>query len=327
MKSHLFGFALLSAIGIVASAPAQAQNGSLTRSFVSSSGLDSNSCTITAPCATFAEAYTKISANGIIAALDPGKYGPLTIVGPVTINGNGWAAITGPSGGTAIAINAGSGNVILTGLEVDGAGTAYNGIVFNSGSTLTVINCIVKDFVINNANNNGTNGNGIWIAPTTGTINFTITNTMVLDNSTQGQGVGILYFPQSGNPVVTGAIDHVVISDNANGIVLNSDLTSEGSTSVSISNSVVSNNSAGSGIYTTGVTATIDSDQISNNMFGVVAQGGTGTALVSRSVITKNSQYGIENGGTVDTFQNNQIYANGHNNIVSGTAPISVSQQ
>ncbi len=89
MKSHVFGFARLSALAIVASAPAQAQNGTLTRSFVSSSGVDSNPCTITQPCASFAHAYTMVWANGIIAALDPGKYGPLTITGPVTVNGNG----------------------------------------------------------------------------------------------------------------------------------------------------------------------------------------------------------------------------------------------
>jgi hypothetical protein len=85
MKSHLFGLALLSAIAIVASAPAQAQNGSLTRSFVLSAGADTNPCTITQPCASFAHAYTAVGANGIVAALDPGKYGPLAITGPVTI--------------------------------------------------------------------------------------------------------------------------------------------------------------------------------------------------------------------------------------------------
>src|SRR5580704_10074596 len=106
MKSHVFGFALLSVVTIFASAPAQAQNGTLTRSFVSSAGSDSNACTIAAPCASFAQAYTKISANGIIAALDPGKYGPITITGPVTINGNGWAAITGTADGNGIIINA-----------------------------------------------------------------------------------------------------------------------------------------------------------------------------------------------------------------------------
>src|ERR1700733_14289905 len=97
MKSYVFGFALLSATAIVASAPAFAQNGSLTRSFVSSSGADTNPCTITQPCATFAHAYTAVGANGIVAALDPGKYGPLTISGPVTIDGNGWASITAPA--------------------------------------------------------------------------------------------------------------------------------------------------------------------------------------------------------------------------------------
>src|ERR1700723_2238915 len=170
---------IVAAIALAAVAPAtlaQAQNGSLTRSFVSASGIDTNPCTITAPCATFAHAYTTIGANGIIAALDPGKYGPLTITGPVTINGNGWAAITGPAQGNGITVNAGSGNVILSGLEIDGAGAAYNGIVFTSGSSLTISNCIVKDFIVNSEDSNGTSGNGILIAPTFGTINFTIAN-------------------------------------------------------------------------------------------------------------------------------------------------------
>src|SRR5580704_4264114 len=117
MSKNAFVFPLLATllVCLLPTAPAQAQNGSLTRSFVSSAGIDTNACTIAAPCATFAHAYTAIAANGIIAALDPGKYGPIAITGPVTINGNGWAAITGPAGNTAITINAGSGNVILTG--------------------------------------------------------------------------------------------------------------------------------------------------------------------------------------------------------------------
>src|SRR5580700_3403077 len=118
---------------IVVGAPAQAQNGTLTRSFVSSAGVDTNACTITAPCATFAQAYTKIGANGIIAALDPGKYGPLTgtsaITSGVTINGNGWAAVTAPAGGNGITVNASTANgdiVHLNGLEIDGAGAGSN---------------------------------------------------------------------------------------------------------------------------------------------------------------------------------------------------------
>jgi hypothetical protein len=311
MKSRVFFFALLSVAALVASAPAQAQNGTLTRSFVSSAGSDTNACTITAPCASFAQAYTVIGANGIIAALDPGKYGSLNITGPVTVNGNGWAAITGLSGGNGITVNisGGTGNVILTGLEIDGAGAGYNGIAFESGASLTVSNCIVKDFVVNPSNQNGTNGNGIWIGPTSGTVIFTIVNTVALNNAYYG----IAYFPQSGNATVVGTIDHVFAAHNTTGgIVIES---GGSSATVSVSNSVLSNNS-GNGIYSNGasgtVTTTIDNDQISNNSSGVVVNDAT--VLLSRSVITKNSQYGVNNNGTVDSFQDNRITANGSNN-------------
>jgi hypothetical protein len=208
MKSHLFGFALLSAIAIVASAPAQAQNGTLTRSFVSSAGVDTNACTIAAPCATFAHAYTMVGSNGIVAAIDPGKYGPIAITGPVTINGNGWAAITALAQGDGITVGADSGNVTLTGLEIDGAGAAYNGIVFNAGGNLVVKNCVLKDFVQDNSADANT-GNGILIAPTSGTITFTIADT-IISNS---QGAGIFYLPPSGS--ATGVIDHVVVTGSS----------------------------------------------------------------------------------------------------------------
>ena len=317
MKSHAFCFALLSAIAIVASVPAQAQNGSLTRSFVSSAGSDSNGCTITAPCATFAHAYTLIAANGIIAALDPGKYGPLNIVGPVTVNGNGWAAITGTAQGNGITvnINGGTGNVILTGLEVDGAGAAYNGIVFESGASLTISDCILKDFVVNG----GGTGNGILIAPTSNT-NFTVVNTIAVNNG----NVGILYSPTSGTPATIGTIDHVVATNNT-GSGMGVEV-SGGSAAVSISNSVASNNGS-NGIVTSAssgtVTVTVDNDEISNNETGLDVT--SGTVVLSRSVINNNSTYGVSNSGTVDTLLDNRIYANGNGNIVQGTALATVT--
>src|SRR5580704_6247422 len=154
--------------------PAQA-TGSLTRTFVSSAGHDSNPCTITQPCATFAVAYAATAANGIIAALDPGKYGPLTIMGPVTINGYGWAAITGPASGNAITINANSSDKIaLIGLEIDGANAANNGIQFNSGGTLSVRNSVIQNF----------ENEGITFAPTgTNATQLLVSNTLVSDMS------------------------------------------------------------------------------------------------------------------------------------------------
>ena len=184
-------------------APAHAQDGTLTRSFVSSTGVDTNACTITAPCATFAEAYTKVGANGIIAALDPGKYGPITITGPVTVNGNGWAAITGPSGGTAVTINASSGNVTLTGLEIDGAGTSSNGIVFISGGSLNVRNTVIQNF--SNA--------GIDYGPNVSSHLF-MSNTLVSDNGNYG-----IYIANSTNAGTVDAVfDNVTMENNNVGL-------------------------------------------------------------------------------------------------------------
>ena len=121
MTRTIFIAGALALAAVLPAIPAQATL--LTRTFVSSAGSDSNPCTITQPCASFAHAYSVTAASGIVAALDPGKYGPLTITGPITINGNGWAAITAPAAGNGITISA-SGNVTLIGIEIDGAGAA-----------------------------------------------------------------------------------------------------------------------------------------------------------------------------------------------------------
>jgi hypothetical protein len=63
--------------------PASAQN---ARSWVSSAGLDSNSCLRAAPCATFAGALTKTVIGGQINCADPGDYGTPTIIQSVTID-------------------------------------------------------------------------------------------------------------------------------------------------------------------------------------------------------------------------------------------------
>ena len=303
--SRIIMLAALALSVTLPSVQAHAQNGSLTRSFVSSTGLDTNACTIAAPCATFAVAYTKISANGIIAALDPGKYGPLTIIGPVTINGNGWAAITGPSGGTAITINAGSGNVTLTGLEIDGAGAASNGIVFNTGDNLTVTNCVVQNFFYSGS---VTTGNGILMQPTSA-ISFAITNSTFSNN---GYG-GLNYDPPGGSTATAnGLIDHVVSTGNAYGI----SLLNAGTMHVAISNSIASDNSTGLNVSGSNslITANVDSSSFNNNNAAgiIVFGGGTSNTIVllGRSVVSAN-QYGI--------------YCNINNTIVSGVGGSTVA--
>ena len=309
MKSHLFGFALLSMTAFVAGAPAQAQNGSLTRSFVSAAGLDTNPCTITQPCATFAQAYTKISANGIIAALDPGKYGPLNIVGGVTINGNGWAAITAPATGVGITINAGTGNVILTGLEIDGTNAAYNGIVLSSGGSLTVTNCTLRNYLYDGSH--ASTGNGIVMAPTTGTFDFTITNTTAANNGTSG----IAYAPSSGSPSAYGVIDHVVANSNGSyGILITTDATSGGTTIVSVSNDIVSGN-GNDGIFVDNTASPSTNKVVIDNLYASANNtglevSGTANVLLGRSIISANTFIGIS-----DNTNPNSLFTSGDNRI------------
>ena len=117
-------------------------------------------------------AYAATAANGIIAALDPGKYGPLTITGPVTINGYGWAAITGPASDNAITINANPNDKIaLIGLEIDGANAASNGIQFNSGGVLSVRDSVIRNFT----------QSGIFFQPSASSSLF-VAGTLLADN-------------------------------------------------------------------------------------------------------------------------------------------------
>src|SRR5437868_12734941 len=73
---------------------AQAQ---ATRTWVSGVGDDTNPCSRTAPCKTWAGAFSKTAANGEIDALDPGGLGQVSINKSITITG--LPNVTGVAGG------------------------------------------------------------------------------------------------------------------------------------------------------------------------------------------------------------------------------------
>src|ERR1700675_1904198 len=85
-------------------APAQAAGA--PRTFVSAAGSDGNNCTnVATPCRHMAAAYAATAPNGEIYVLDPANYGSLTITGPVSIEGHGWASIAPVASQAAITIN------------------------------------------------------------------------------------------------------------------------------------------------------------------------------------------------------------------------------
>src|SRR6516225_5596824 len=133
-------------------APANAR----ARVFVASYGNDANPCTFGSPCKTFQAAVNAVDAGGEVTAIDSAGFGPINITKAVTITSPDGveAGIVATAGGNAISISAGASDaVVLRGLTVDGAGVAFNGIVFISGGSLTVINCTLQNFLFNPAFN------------------------------------------------------------------------------------------------------------------------------------------------------------------------------
>jgi len=305
----------------LATAPANAR----ARVFVASYGNDVNPCTFGSPCKTFQQAVNVVDAGGEVTAIDSAGFGPISITKAVTITSPDGveAGIVPAAGGDAIDINAGASDaVVLRGLTLNGSGVAFNGIVFNSGGSLAVTNCTLQNFV----GPNPTGGNGILMQPTSGTINFTITNTTASNNSTFGIG----YRPQAGMHNANGVIDHVVTNANGTGIFIFTGGASGGTTVVNVSNSIASDNANGTGVFvqnvsSTPINASIDNVNVSGNNIGVAVVG-TANVVLGRSVITGNTT-GVDNSTQMNTFytyKDNRINLNG-TDFDSGGFPLNTT--
>src|SRR5476651_2078625 len=131
-----------------------------SRAWVSGHGVDQAGCGApTAPCRSLQYAHNNaVNAGGEIDILDPAGYGAVSITKSISIvnDGVGTAGVQATSG-NAITINAGAGDrVYLRGLNIDGVnGAANEGVLFNSGKSLTIVNCVVRNF----------SADGIFLAP------------------------------------------------------------------------------------------------------------------------------------------------------------------
>jgi hypothetical protein len=292
----------------LAAAPANAR----ARTFVASYGNDSNPCTFGSPCKTFQIAVNAVDPGGEVTAIDSAGFGPISITKAVTITSPEGveAGIVPNSGGAAITVNAGSSDaVFLRGLTLEGASIGSLGIVYNAGGSLTIINCVVKDFGMD----------GIRLAPSSSTsLDFVIKDTLVSSNN----GVGIGYEAVT-NATANGVIDHVVATHNQSGISIDLAGATSAAATVAISNSIANNN-GGAGITaeigTSTLTLSIDNVEVTSNATGIVMFDAP-KVILGRSVITGNG-FGIANQTSPNTFYtygNNQINLN-PNGDISGPA-------
>jgi len=118
MKSRFLAFVCVT---VFLCASAHAQN---RRSAVSLDGLDTNNCTVPAPCRTFAVAIAATAANGEIIVLKSGGYGPFLIDRAVSIiSPQGIHTAIAPTTGAAITVQAGADDrVVVRGLYLNSQG-------------------------------------------------------------------------------------------------------------------------------------------------------------------------------------------------------------
>ena len=131
-------------------------SGTNQRSFVASSGKDTDPCTLAKPCRSFAAAIAQTSANGEVVAIDSAGYGSVTIAQSVSVVAPlGVHAGIIFSSGDGVTVNAGPDDVvILRNLYincVNGIG-ATHGINLISAAALHVEHCVVTGSFRSNIN-------------------------------------------------------------------------------------------------------------------------------------------------------------------------------
>jgi hypothetical protein len=287
---------------------AQAQ----TIAWVGPTGSDSNSCAETAPCATFAGAIEK---GGIaqINCLGSGNYGALnsttvSITGSIVIDcgaGN-VGEMTTNGGNPAININtSAAASIVLRHLSLNGGGGNAYGISeqnFGSG-TLIIENCAIYGF---------TGGAAIYFVSSSGRGML-----QVSDSQLSGNGYGIYIYPTSGQ-ITSVVLNRDELFGNGDGLVFDG----PGVVAGTMRQTLVDANSNNGVVAGSGqVFFTIEESSIMNNLRYGIEVDSSGTLVnVGASTIGGNGTGVISFGGSIISFGNNQMSANGTNGAFTSTA-------
>jgi hypothetical protein len=261
------------------------------QTWVSNAGNDSNPCTITAPCLTFAGAVAKTSAGGEINCLTPGSYGAVIISIPVTIDCHDESASIQQGGvDNVLLINAPGAVVTVRNLTLDGLTTATDGLIINAASTVYLEDLTIANFA----------QNGILDNRTSGGTSLLVKNTTLLNNA----GAASVALTGTGTTTV---LENVRSVGNTYGVQAVTGNT------VVVSRSVMSANTTGVAAAS-GATVLVDDTEIVGNVTGIIS-GAAGAMIIANSDIYFNGTGII---GTVYSYGTTRIYGNGS----PGTAPI-----
>jgi hypothetical protein len=289
---------LLTVVGllwpILFTGPAEAAS---SRTFVSAAGDDSNPCTQSFPCLTFAGALVQTTAGGEINCQDSGDYGPMTISFAVTISCEGaTAAVSVGSGGTGIQISASAADdITLRGLDLNGNGTGNSGISVSNARTVHIESCAIRGFRFS-----GTSA-GIVTSTSTNTIFMYVTDSVLSSNSN-----GVTLFSSGGfkvaslkNAIITGSSSDGVLAANP-------------AVYVNITESVLSGN-GGSAVRVAAPAsfANVDRTTMANNGVALnAAASGATIRAVGNNIFDNTTAFSFAGGATIATDGQNRTGGN-----------------
>jgi hypothetical protein len=292
--------AALVALAALHATPALAQ-----RVFVAAQGSDANPCSFALPCRTFQHAHDVVAAGGEIDVLDPAGYGAVTITKSISIQGHGFSGVSVASSGIGITINGGASDAVnLNGLLIEGGGVGLEGIRFNSGKSLVVENCLVRNMVQHGINF-GSN------AATQQTLS-------VSDSYFTELGGNGIQISVSSTGAVKAVIDRSAFYKSVIGLIANG-VPGTGALDVSVTDSVASNHvSAGFAVISTpGHSLTnlmMTRITAAGNGVGIESSGATALLRISQSTVSGNtSGFQIVSSGNMWSYGDNYIDDNGAN--------------
>jgi hypothetical protein len=267
-----------------------ASGANLQRTFVSTSGLDSNLCSPDLPCRTFGAAIANTVPGGEVVAVSSGGYAPFAIGMDVTIIGapGVHAAITVRTG-NGIEVNAGATDtVVLRNLYVNGLG-GDSGIVYSSGYALILEQITATGF---------TNGSGVRLLALNGRLHAN-------DSSLRRNRYGLLVDPPGFSGLAAVTLDRIQARENNSvGIYGNSNAR------LRISNSIAAGNNFG---IVAAVPTMVSGCQLSENTTGLYVTaggGGGGLGRIGGSTVTNNASGLVNNGATLESFGDNLVRGN-----------------
>ena len=302
--------AVFATLGYAAPASAQA-----TRTWVSGVGDDANPCSRTAPCKTFAGAISKTATAGEINCLDPGGFGGVTIIKSISIicDYTEGGVLSAGAGVNGIVVNVPSATdtVFLSGLDLNGAGNAQNGLRVVSGGIVHLQNSLIRNY-------RASNGLGISYQPA-GVGRLYIRNSTIADNGTAGTGGGILIQPTGAGGSARVEMTDVFVTNNSNDAIrLNSTGNSSGATNVVLmrGGQVTGSNTGINVISPSGTNASslmiTEADIFNNTAAAFIANGALASIFASNNTITGNGQVTVfAAGGVIQSFGDNRTIANG----------------